>query len=183
MASKIFELDSSEIGSTVLMANIYSAAGRWREAANLRSLMKNRGMKKEPGCSWVVVEKTLHGFKADDRGHPEYEAIRAAWGALLERMEREEGYVANTEAVLHDVEEEQKRDMLSGHSERLAIVFAIMRTQPGTAIRVTKNLRVCIDCHAATKVISKVVGREIVVRDLSRFHHFAGGQCSCGDFW
>lgn len=48
--------------------------------------------------------------------------------------------------VLHDVEEEQKVHMLSGHSECLAIVYGIMNTPDGCTIRVRKNLRVCVDC-------------------------------------
>ncbi|CAA6662501.1 unnamed protein product [Spirodela intermedia] len=163
-----------EAGPLVLMANIYSAAGRWKEAATLRVSMKSRGIRKNPACSWIEVRNELHAFAADDRSHRFYEQICMAWEVLLAQIERE-GYVPNTEAVLHDVEEEQKKDMLSGHSERLAIVFGIISTPPGTAIRVTKNLRVCVDCHAATKLIAKVVGREIIVRDVSRFHHFAAG--------
>ncbi|XP_078440552.1 putative pentatricopeptide repeat-containing protein At3g23330 [Wolffia australiana] len=182
-AAEIFKLEPAEAAAKVLMANIYAAAGRWKEAAAVRVEMKRIGVKKEPGCSWVAVKDKVHVFAAEDRSHPRYEEIRRAWGALRERMEREEGYVANTEGVLHDVEEEQKRDMLEGHSERLAIVFAIMSTAPGTVIRVTKNLRVCVDCHAVSKVLAKMVGREIVVRDVNRFHHFSGGHCSCGDFW
>uniref|UniRef100_A0A2P2J2Y0 Putative pentatricopeptide repeat-containing protein At5g09950 n=1 Tax=Rhizophora mucronata TaxID=61149 RepID=A0A2P2J2Y0_RHIMU len=46
-----------------------------------------------------------------------------------------------------------------------------------------KNLRVCGDCHSAFKYISKIVGRQIVLRDSNRFHHFEDGNCSCGDYW
>lgn len=53
------------------------------------------------------------------------------------------GYVPDIDVVLHDVEEEQKE-------------------QP-------KILRVCVDCHSVIKLISKIVMREIVVRDNSRF--------------
>ncbi|KAI4348053.1 hypothetical protein L6164_008814 [Bauhinia variegata] len=70
---------------------------------------------------------------------------------------------------------EDKECHLTVHSEKLAIVFAILNTQPGTPIRITKNLRVCGDCHIAAKLISKIVPREIVVRDTNRFHHFKDG--------
>ncbi|PRQ20895.1 putative DYW domain-containing protein [Rosa chinensis] len=49
----------------------------------------------------------------------------------------------------------------------------------GKPIIVKKNLRVCLDCHSAIKYISLVVGRKIIVRDNTRFHHFADGLCSC----
>ena len=34
-----------------------------------------------------------------------------------------------------------------------------------------------------TKFISKFVEREILVRDVNRFHRFKNGVCSCGDYW
>ncbi|XP_039137527.1 putative pentatricopeptide repeat-containing protein At3g23330 [Dioscorea cayenensis subsp. rotundata] len=182
VAEKIFALEPKNMESHVLMSNIYSSVGRWNEAANLRIIMKDKGMRKQPACSWIEVKSKVHGFVAHDKSHPYYDQIMETWEVLLEQMERE-GYVPNTEDVLHDVDEEQKRDLLCGHSERLAIVFGIISTPPGTTIRVTKNLRVCIDCHITTKFISKIVGREIVVRDLNRFHHFKDGKCSCGDYW
>ncbi|XP_026449037.1 uncharacterized protein LOC113349303 isoform X1 [Papaver somniferum] len=37
------------------------------------------------------------------------------------------------------------------------------------------------DCHDATKFIAKIFDREIVVRDVKRFHHFKDGFCSCGE--
>ncbi|KAF8401925.1 hypothetical protein HHK36_012876 [Tetracentron sinense] len=182
VAEKIFKLDPENMGSYILLSNIYSAAGRWNDAAKLRVSMKGRGMRKKPACSWIEVKNKVHAFMAGDNSHPYYDRINEALKVLLEQMERE-GYVLNTDDVLHDVEEEQKRYILCSHSERLAIAFGIISTPAGTTIRVTKNLRVCVDCHTATKFISKIVGREIVVRDVSRFHHFNDGKCSCGDYW
>lgn len=70
-----------------------------------------------------------------------------------------------------------------GHSERLAIAFGLLSTPAGSLIRITKNLRVCVDCHNVTKLISKMVRRELIVRDANRFHHFVNGKCSCNDYW
>ncbi|OVA08844.1 Pentatricopeptide repeat [Macleaya cordata] len=182
VAEKIFKIDPENMGAYILMSNIYSSAGRWKDAANMRVAMKGRGMKKKPACSWIEVKNKVHAFMAGDKSHPYYDRINEALKVLLDQMERE-GYVLNTDDVLHDVEEEQKRNILCSHSERLAIAFGIISTPSGTTIRVTKNLRVCVDCHTATKFISKIVGREIVVRDVSRFHHFKDGKCSCGDYW
>lgn len=89
----------------------------------------------------------------------------------------------DTNSVLHDVNEEEKKQMVFYHSEKLAIAFGIISVPFGTPIRVIKNLRMCGDCHTATKFISNIVGREIVVRDANRFHHFKDGECSCGNYW
>lgn len=62
--------------------------------------------------------------------------------------------------------------MLLEHSEKLAIAFGLLAVTAWETIRVLNNLRICVDCHNAMKLISKLEGREIVVRDTSRFHHF-----------
>ncbi|GKB24577.1 pentatricopeptide repeat-containing protein, partial [Tanacetum coccineum] len=79
--------------------------------------------------------------------------------------------------------EKDKENQLFWHSERLAVAYGLIKSVPGSVIRVVKNLRVCGDCHTVLKFISSISGREIVVRDASRFHHFKDGKCSCSDFW
>ncbi|KAL3724685.1 hypothetical protein ACJRO7_029796 [Eucalyptus globulus] len=182
VAERILQVDPESIGTYVQMSNIYSAARRWKEAAKWKVSMKERGLRKKPACSWIEVRNRAHAFLSGDTSHPYYNKINEALEVLLEQMEKD-GYKPNTSEVLHDVEEEQKKQLLQHHSERLAIAFGIISTPPGTEIRIIKNIRVCTDCHEAIKFISKIVGREIIVRDNSRFHHFKDGKCSCGDYW
>eukprot|EP01018_Ginkgo_biloba_P008730 Gb_35202 [translate_table: standard] len=182
VAERLLELQPQCTGTHVLLANIYAAGGRWDDAANVRKLMNNKGLKKELGQSWIDVKNRVHTFVVEDRLHPQSEEIYAMLERLAKQM-KDAGYVPDTNFVLHDVEEEQKEQVLCYHSEKLAIAFGLISTVPGTPIRISKNLRVCGDCHSATKFISKIVGREIVVRDTNRFHHFKDGLCSCGDYW
>ncbi|XP_027344081.1 putative pentatricopeptide repeat-containing protein At3g23330 [Abrus precatorius] len=182
VVDKILLVDPENMSAFVLMSNIYSAAQRWKDAAKLRIHMRNKGLKKTPACSWIEVGNKVHTFLAGDKSHPYYDKINEALNVLLEQMEKE-GYVLDTNEVLHDVDEEHKRELLRTHSERLAIAFGIISTTAGTTIRVIKNIRVCVDCHTAIKYMAKIVGREIIVRDNSRFHHFRSGSCSCGDYW
>jgi hypothetical protein len=93
------------------------------------------------------------------------------------------GYTPDTSCVLHDMDDGDKAAVLRCHSEKLAIAFGLISTPEKTTLRVMKNLRVCNDCHAAIKAISKVTDREIIVRDATRFHHFRDGLCSCKDYW
>lgn len=96
---------------------------------------------------------------------------------------KEYGYIPHRQFALHDVEVEQKEEMSSYHSERLVIGFGLISTVEGSTITVMKNLHVRGDYHSAIKLIAKFVGREIIVRDSSRFHHFRNDICSCGDYW
>eukprot|EP01018_Ginkgo_biloba_P020180 Gb_23075 [translate_table: standard] len=181
-AERLFELDPENAAHYVQLSNIYGTAGRWDEIEKVRKMMKERRLKKQPGCSWIEVNNEVHSFLVGDRSHLQTQEIYAKLETLYRQM-KVEGYVPDTKFVLHDIEEEQKEHILSYHSEKLAIAFGLINTLPGTPIRIVKNLRVCGDCHSATKFISKIVAREIVMRDSSRFHHFKDGQCSCGDFW
>ncbi|KAL5855548.1 hypothetical protein ACOSQ4_005350 [Xanthoceras sorbifolium] len=101
--------------------------------------------------------------------------------AYLQR--KEASYVPDTRYVLHDIDQEAKEQALLYHSERLAIAYGLISTPARTPLRIIKNLRVCGDCHNAIKIMSRIVGRELIVRDNKRFHHFKDGKCSCGDYW
>ncbi|KAG8085598.1 hypothetical protein GUJ93_ZPchr0010g9837 [Zizania palustris] len=52
------------------------------------------------------------------------------------------GYVPDTSSVMHDLEENEKEHHLFLHSERLAVAFGLIKSPPGSVIRVVKNLRV-----------------------------------------
>ncbi|XP_062108018.1 pentatricopeptide repeat-containing protein At3g26782, mitochondrial [Humulus lupulus] len=181
-ARKLFELDPNNCGYYVLLSNIYADAGRWEDVERMRVLMKNQGLVKPPGFSLVELKGRVHVFLVGDREHPQHQQIYEYWEELTVKLQ-EAGYTPNMSSVVHDVDEEEKEMTLKIHSEKLAVVFGIMNSIPGTTIQIIKNLRVCGDCHTVLKLISKVVDREIVVRDLKRFHHFSGGLCSCGDYW
>eukprot|EP01018_Ginkgo_biloba_P019689 Gb_04894 [translate_table: standard] len=182
VAKRLFVLEPENAGCYVLLSNIYAAAGRWDDVAKVRTVMKDRGLKKTPGCSLIEVNNKVHAFFVGDRSHPQSEKIYIMLETLDGQM-KAAGYVPSTKFVLHDVEDEVKEHMLFSHSEKLAIAFGLISTRPGKPILITKNLRVCGDCHSATKFISKIVKREITVRDANRYHHFKDGLCSCGDYW
>lgn len=181
-AESSLKLDPDNAAVYVVLSHMYAAAGMWDSATKVRRLMERRGVTKEPGRSWIEVDGNLHYFVAEDRSHPQAEKIYAELERLIQKM-KSEGYVPDTRLVMHDVDEEEKENAVCRHSEKLAITFGLMTTPAGSPIRIFKNLRVCADCHTASKFISRVVGREIVARDANRFHHFKDGVCSCGDYW
>ncbi|KAF5820238.1 putative DYW domain-containing protein [Helianthus annuus] len=106
-------------------------------------------------------------------------------GVRLVKEIKEIGYVPDMSHVLLYVDEQEREVKLQYHSEKLALAFALLKTPPGSTIRIKKNIRVrvCGDCHSAFKYASLVVEREIILRDTNRFHHFYRGSCSCGDYW
>lgn len=182
IADRIFQVDPFNAGYHVLLSNIYAAKSRWKEVEKVRLMMAKRGANKIQGFSLIEFNNAVYKFGVGDRSHPESNKIYAALEELAAAMKRL-GYIPMTDFVLHDIEEEAKEEALFFHSERLAIAFGLINTAPGTTIRITKNLRICGDCHNAIKLISKIENRLIIVRDMHRFHHFKDGVCSCGDYW
>ncbi|XP_021726500.1 pentatricopeptide repeat-containing protein At5g04780-like [Chenopodium quinoa] len=181
-AEKLFALEPDKSGTHILLANLYASAGMWQNVSEMRKMMKETKVKKEPGMSWVEVKDKIHTFIVGDNSHPRSVEIYAKLNEIKDLMMKE-GYVPMLETDLHDVEQSEKELLLLHHSEKLAVAFALIATPPGAPIRIKKNLRICLDCHTAFKFICKIVSREIIVRDTNRYHHFKDGSCSCGDYW
>jgi pentatricopeptide repeat protein len=170
-AKNLFDLNSPDSGGYMLLAKIYADAGKSDDSAQVRKLMRDKGIKKNPGYSWMEVNNKVHVFKAEDVSHPQVIAIREKLEELMEKIARL-GYV-RTESLRSEIH----------HSEKLAVAFGIMNLPAWMPIHIMKNLRICSDCHTVIKLVSTVTGREFVIRDAVRFHHFKGGSCSCGDYW
>ncbi|XVF85918.1 hypothetical protein PTKIN_Ptkin17bG0156300 [Pterospermum kingtungense] len=180
---RIFELDDSHGGDYVILSNLCAIAGRWEDVDYLRKLMKDRGVVKVPGCSSIEVDNIVHEFFSGDGVNTVATYLHKALDELMKELKMV-GYVPDTSLVFHaEMGEGEKEISLRYHSEKLAIAYGLLNTPPGSTIRVVKNLRVCGDCHAAAKLISQIFDRQIILRDVQRFHHFRDGKCSCGDFW
>ncbi|KAF5182333.1 Pentatricopeptide repeat-containing protein [Thalictrum thalictroides] len=182
VAENILKLDPNDVGTYILLSNMYAKARRWDGVVSIRKLMRGREIKKEPGVSWIQVKNNTHVFVSEDKNHKDSIQIYDKLADLLGQI-KHLGYVPDIASVVHDVEDEQKEEYLSFHSEKLAITFGLLKTPSEAPIHVIKNLRMCHDCHTAVKLISKVAQRKIIVRDANRFHCFQRGTCSCGDYW
>ncbi|XP_050378177.1 pentatricopeptide repeat-containing protein At1g08070, chloroplastic-like [Argentina anserina] len=181
---QIIRLETPHSGDYILLSNIYASAGRREDALRVRNQMRENRIKKvASGCSVIQLDGVIYEFFAENMVCPHSEEVYNATHDMMKQIEAA-GYVPNTADGRLDAEEDDmQQTSVSHHSEKLAIAFGLIRTRPGTTLRISKNLRVCTDCHNATKMISKVFNREIIVRDWNRFHHFKEGSCSCNDYW
>ncbi|VVB09005.1 unnamed protein product [Arabis nemorensis] len=139
-------------------------------------------IKKRPQVHGLYGISGRHEYKAGDTNLPENDELFELLRNLKKHMV-EMGYVARTKLALHDVDEESKEAALLSHSERIAFARGVLNSAPRTSFIVIKNLRVCGDCHNALKIMADIVGREVVMRDVKRFHHLKNGACSCRDYW
>ncbi|MBA0778156.1 hypothetical protein Gotri_006057 [Gossypium trilobum] len=182
VAEHLLSIEPENPGHYVMLSNIYALAGRMDRVEKVRNIMIRNRLKKEVGYSTIDVDHKVYLFSMGDKSHPETNQTYLYLDELMSRC-REAGYIPASESVMHEVEEEEREYALRYHSEKLAIAFGLLKTGPGVAIRIVKNLRMCEDCHTAIKYISIIANREINVRDRLRFHHFKDGSCSCQDYW
>ncbi|XP_073067080.1 putative pentatricopeptide repeat-containing protein At3g13770, mitochondrial [Primulina eburnea] len=179
---RLLEIEPENAGSYVVLCNLYACGGRWDDVKKLREQMKEKAVVKEPGKSWIEFGQTIHTFYASDQSNSRKDDASCKVNDLSDKL-KAAGYIPDLSSVLYDVDEEQKERILLGHSEKLALAFGVINISESKPIRVMKNLRICVDCHNFAKFVSQVYGREVLIRDKSRFHHIIHGKCSCGDYW
>ncbi|XP_047056072.1 pentatricopeptide repeat-containing protein At3g13880-like [Lolium rigidum] len=181
VADRIMELEPASSASYVNLYNMYLDAGDLSLASKIRDLMKERGVKKEPGLSWIELKSGVHSFVAGDKSHPESNAVYTKLAEMLSKIDKLT--TNDTISIVSDEITGKEQNWMNCHSEKLAVALGMIHLPQSAPIRVMKNLRVCRDCHLTMKLISKSESREIILRDAIRFHHFRDGSCSCGDYW
>ncbi|XP_058769836.1 pentatricopeptide repeat-containing protein At5g52850, chloroplastic [Vicia villosa] len=163
MARRCLELDSSDPAIYLLLANIYDNAGLSDFGEKTRRLMRERGLRRSPGQCWMEIRSRVHHFSAGEKIDDE----------INEKLE-----FLTTEFRNRGYQYQENEDKLY-HSEQLAVAYGILNVPTIAPIRIYKNSLICPHCHTFIMLSTKVVGREIIVRDRKRFHSFKDGQCSC----
>ncbi|CAF2899094.1 unnamed protein product [Rotaria sp. Silwood2] len=182
---KIFpDLKNELTSATVLLANVYASSGEIDKSSDIRIELNKSGSKKKIGISSTVVNGWSYDFRAHERSHPRTADIYAE----VEKMSKEliaHGHQYDASWITRPLDsDETVETALCGHSEKLAIAWHFIDNREPSRIFVKKNLRVCGDCHRATKLIAAIRQCTIIVRDANRIHHFhTNGQCSCNDYF
>eukprot|EP00435_Cladocopium_sp_Y103_P038308 s2397_g10.t1 len=167
----------------VLMSELYERLGQGDKARGLEAERVSLGLVKQRGESYLHLAGGGSRTFVVGAESPEESRIIDDFNAKI----RAGGYRPDlsSASARHDTDEAKERS-LSGHSEKKAVAVGlhlVKNTNQNEPISVTKNLRVCNDCHAAMAVASKVFCKEIHLRDRSRWHVFKDGVCSCSDCW
>ncbi|GFY96944.1 pentatricopeptide repeat (PPR) superfamily protein [Actinidia rufa] len=180
--NNFFSWEPEDSAVHVLLSNIYAACNRWENLRGVRKMMMDRGIKKTPGCSLIEMNGIVHEFVAGDHSHPQSEEIYSKLDEMIEDLKISR-YLPNTLEVSLNIGEEENENVLNRHSEKLAIAFGMISSEPGVTIRIVKNLRMCVDCYLVATLVSRIYNREVIVRDSTLFHHFRNGSCCCKDYW
>ncbi|CAF0958073.1 unnamed protein product [Adineta steineri] len=170
--------------ASILLANVYRSTGQIDKASDIRIQLQQSGVRRTVSVSTTAVNGQLFQFRAHDQSHPQAKKIYAEIEKISAEL-LEHGHQYDASWITRPLDlDETIESTLCGHSERLAIAWNFVENPHASLIQVTNNLRVCGDCHRATKLIASIRQCEIIVRDANRIHHFyTNGQCSCQDYF
>ncbi len=113
-ANEALKFDDKHAPVYVLLSNIYAMANRVSDVERIRLKMKNLGIKKIPGRTWIEIDGEVHTFYVEDKNHPQKEKIYAKLQALDKQM-KEAGFQPNVSFDMHDETVEEKEWHLCHH--------------------------------------------------------------------
>jgi len=82
VAENLMRLDSPSPSSYVLASNMYAGLGKWNDVRKVRAMMKQKNLKKIPGCSWIELEGHVYAFFVQDKSHPQFSGIYSILDSL-----------------------------------------------------------------------------------------------------
>ncbi|MED6110407.1 Pentatricopeptide repeat-containing protein [Stylosanthes scabra] len=114
VAEKLIEIDPLNSGPYVLLSNMYAELGRWKDVGRIRKQMRQRGVIKQPGCSWIEIQSRMNVFMVKDKRHHRRKDIYLVLKILTEQM-KQAGYVPEVDE--EETCEEESDPELNLHCE------------------------------------------------------------------
>ncbi|KAJ0267238.1 Pentatricopeptide repeat-containing protein [Hirschfeldia incana] len=167
MANKGLALAPSDPAFYILLADLYEESGKPELAQKTQNLMSQKGLSKKLGKSSVEVQGKVHSFFSED----------------VTTVDKTKGIYAEIEWIKSEIERSgftyRGNENASYHSAKQAAVFGLVYTSPQAPVHVLKNKILCKDCHDFVSLITRLVDKNITVRDGNQVHVFKNGKCSC----
>ncbi|XP_009781131.1 pentatricopeptide repeat-containing protein At2g20540-like [Nicotiana tabacum] len=85
-ASELFKIEPENSGNYILLSNIYADAGRWRDVARVRAMIREHHVRKNRGSSWIELDSAVHEFVMGDVSHLAADRIYFMLSLLNEEM-------------------------------------------------------------------------------------------------
>ncbi|KAF8757464.1 hypothetical protein HU200_010987 [Digitaria exilis] len=182
IGEKLMTLEPYAASSYVMLYNLYMDAGKISLAMRTRGQMRERGMTKEAGISWVEFGGSIHRFVDGDHSCSLKAEAFTRLEELLVRVKQktEHGGVNVWELGF---QARKVGNTISKHGELLAVSLGLSIVPDTAPVRVMKNQNMSWESHETLKLLSEGENREIIIRDPACFHHFSQGSCSCRDYW
>ncbi|XP_022887112.1 pentatricopeptide repeat-containing protein At2g40720-like [Olea europaea var. sylvestris] len=98
-ADNLLKLEPTRGSNYVQLLNLYVEVGLLEKAANLRALMRQKGLTKVPGCSWIELKNKVDVFYSEDSSCPSAVEIYDTLDRLKNNMKKVKLYSEAGEAL------------------------------------------------------------------------------------
>ncbi|XP_027344338.1 pentatricopeptide repeat-containing protein At5g27110 [Abrus precatorius] len=89
IARMLIDKDPDDPSTYILLSNMYASAHKWDEVRMVRSKMKELGLRKNPGCSWIEINQKIESFFVEDNSHWDLELVNKYLSHLTSHIEDE----------------------------------------------------------------------------------------------
>ncbi|CAI9268793.1 unnamed protein product [Lactuca saligna] len=79
----LIKIEPENPSNYVSLSNLYASCRKWELVGDVRRVMKDKSLKKLPGCSWIIVNSQTHSFFVADKSHPESHKIYEILNELI----------------------------------------------------------------------------------------------------
>ncbi|KAL4191935.1 hypothetical protein AMTRI_Chr06g191490 [Amborella trichopoda] len=94
-AKEILKLEPGNCGVHVMLSNIYASFSKWEDVHRVRKFIRDGGVRKQPGCTFIEVNGVIHEFLVADDSHPQFEMLCSMLIGMDSQL-RLSGYVPST---------------------------------------------------------------------------------------
>ncbi|CAN1267647.1 Pentatricopeptide repeat-containing protein At2g13600, partial [Linum perenne] len=86
VAEYMFNMFSEPASAHVILSNMYAVLDKWGRKMAVRNRLRSLEVKKDPGCSWIELNSSLHVFSVESRRHPQSSFVYATLDHLTANL-------------------------------------------------------------------------------------------------
>ena len=87
IARLLIEKNPDDPSTYIMLSHSLASGNKWNEMRKVRLKMKELGLRKNPGCSWIEIDKRIQSFLVQDKSHPDSKIIYQCLKLLKTHMD------------------------------------------------------------------------------------------------
>lgn len=103
IARLLIEKNPDDHSTYIMLSHSLASGNKWNEMRKVRLKMKELGLRKNPGCSWIEVNRRIQYFFVQDKSHPESEMVYQCLKLLKTHMDGDELVSHWGSAIIHTI--------------------------------------------------------------------------------
>lgn len=103
IARFLIEKNPDDPSTYVMLSHSFASGKKWDEVRKVRLKMKELGLRKNPGCSWIEINDRIQPFFVADMSHPESEMIYQCLKLLKSHLEGDELFSHGRSVIIHTI--------------------------------------------------------------------------------